>query len=86
MSATETAHGHRLTVYVPKPLYRRLKAEAAERKTSLGKVVRERLEQEQRRVTPLDILGDLVGSVRGGPPDLSANERYLEGLGDDLAR
>lgn len=86
MSTTETAKGHRLTVYVPKPLYRRLKSEAARRETSLGKIVRERLEQEQRQVTALDILGDLIGSVKGGPSDLSGNDKYLEGLGDDLAR
>ena len=86
MSATHTSNGHRLTVYVPKPLYRRLKAEAGHRKATLGQVVRERLEQGQRQITALDILGDLVGSLKGGPSDLSSNDKYLEGLGDDTAR
>jgi hypothetical protein len=86
MSARKASNGHRLTVYVPKPLYRRLKTEAVNRKASIGELVRKRLEQDQRQVTPLDILGDLVGSVKGGPSDLSGNDKYLEGLGNDIAR
>ena len=86
VSTNYAGNGHRLTVYVPKPLYRRLKAEASNRKATLGQIVRERLEQDRRQVTALDILGDLVGSVRGGPADLSSNDKYLEDLGNDNTR
>lgn len=31
--------------------------------------------------TIFDIAPHLVGSIKGGPPDLSSNKKYLEGLG-----
>lgn len=77
--------GHRLTVYLPQPLYRRIKAEAKARKLTIGKVVRERLES-QKKLTGFDILGDLIGSVKGGPPDLSTNPKWMEGFGEDVQR
>ena len=29
---------------------------------------------------------DLAGSVKGGPPDLASNKKYLEGLGESSMR
>lgn len=30
----------------------------------------------------LEVAGDLVGCVKGGPPDLSTNKKYMEGYGE----
>lgn len=46
---------------------------------------RMRLQQTdmQRTPTALELAGDLVGSIKGGPGDLSINPRYMEGFGED---
>lgn len=36
---------------------------------------------ERRRPSALDLAGHSVGRFRGGPRDLSANARHLEGFG-----
>jgi len=33
-------------------------------------------------VSALEAAGDLVGCVKGGPPDLSTNKQYMEGFGE----
>jgi Protein of unknown function (DUF2281) len=33
-------------------------------------------------VSALEVAGDLVGCLEGGPPDLSVNKKYLEGFGN----
>lgn len=71
--------GHRLTVYLPKPLYRRLQTEAKKRKATLGKIVREYLGQNQ--LTAFDVIGDLTGSLASGIGDLSHNPNYLKNFG-----
>lgn len=71
--------GHRLTVYLPKPLYRRLQTEAKKRKSTLGKVVRERLEKNP--LTAWDVMSDLAGSVSSGKGDLSCNPNYFKNFG-----
>jgi excisionase family DNA binding protein len=35
--------------------------------------------------TIFDIAPHLVGSIKGGPPDLSSNKKYLDGLGTKKA-
>lgn len=37
--------------------------------------------KEQPFKTIFDIAPDLIGRIKGGPPDLSSNKKYLEGLG-----
>jgi hypothetical protein len=32
-------------------------------------------------LSALEVAGDLVGCLDGGPPDLSVNKKYLEGFG-----
>ncbi len=85
-TATAKSSGHRLTIYLPQPLYRRFKAEAAARKSTIGKVVRERLEAEEEKLSVVERFGDLVGSVKGGPTDLSTNPKWMEGFGEDVRR
>jgi hypothetical protein len=71
-----------LTVRLPEELAAEIEAEASERKVSKSDVVRERLERGQkegRRVDPLHMIRDLVGSVEGLPPDLSSRKKmYLK--------
>ena len=43
--------------------------------------VLDEVEQEQPRVSVLEAAGDLIGSLEGGPEDLSSNPKYLEGYG-----
>jgi hypothetical protein len=70
---------------LPAELRRRLAEEARRRRTSQGAVIRESLkatllEQPAARgeLTCADLAGDLIGSFRGGPADLSTNKRYLD--------
>ena len=35
---------------------------------------------------PFRRIADLAGSVKGGPPDLASNKKYLEGLGESSMR
>jgi Arc/MetJ-type ribon-helix-helix transcriptional regulator len=71
-----------LTVRLPEPLVAEIEAESRGRKCSKSDVVRERLQQagpaRRARSTQLSAINDLIGSVGGLPPDLSAQKkRYL---------
>lgn len=74
-----------LTVRVPEPLAAEIEAESRGRKISKSDVVRERLQfvpGPRRQAAPLDAIADLIGSVDGLPPDLSARKkRYLRAMG-----
>jgi hypothetical protein len=42
------------------------------------------LSQEQEQpMSVLEAAGDLIGSLQGGPPDLSYNPKYMEGFGQE---
>lgn len=75
-----------LTVRLPEPLAAAIEAESRQRKLSKSDVVRERLERASALVrepgaAPYAI-ADLIGSVNGLPPDLSAHKkRYLRVTG-----
>ena len=77
-----------LTVRLPEPLAADIAAESRERGISKSDVVRERLQTAQaskRRVTGLEDIADLVGSVDGLPADLSARKKhYLKTTGYGL--
>ncbi|MCC6775901.1 MAG: ribbon-helix-helix protein, CopG family [Hyphomicrobiales bacterium] len=82
-----------LTVRLPEGLVAQIEAESRRRKLSKSDVVRERLAEAEkpRRGQPplLDAIADVVGSVDGLPPDLSARKKkYLKstGYGDKRAR
>ena len=70
---------------LPAELRRRLAEEARRRRVSQGAVIRESLQTAlvdrpaaRGELTCADLAGDLVGSFRGGPRDLSTNKRYLD--------
>jgi hypothetical protein len=71
-----------LTVRLPDSLVTEIEHESRARRVSKSDVVRERLGQKSRpaakRGTMRELLGGLIGSVEGLPPDLSRNKRkYL---------
>jgi Arc/MetJ-type ribon-helix-helix transcriptional regulator len=73
-----------ITVRLPEPLAAEIEAESRVRKISKSDVVRERLQHasEGRQSAPLEAIADLVGSVDGLPPDLSARKKwYLKATG-----
>jgi Arc/MetJ-type ribon-helix-helix transcriptional regulator len=73
-----------LTVRLPEALVAQIEAESRERKLSKSDVVRERLSRpaDVRRPAALAAIADLVGSVNGLSPDLSARKKgYLKATG-----
>jgi Arc/MetJ-type ribon-helix-helix transcriptional regulator len=81
-----------LTVRLPETLVAQIEAESRERKLSKSDVVRERLSHtvrmDRQRPASLEAIADLIGSVKGLPPDLSARKKqYLKaGYGRKRAR
>lgn len=70
-----------LTVRLPEKVVAEIEAESRQRKVSKSDVVRERLTipyqtTNRKKVNTLDLIGDLIGSVNGLPPDLSARTDY----------
>ncbi len=73
-----------LTVRLPEPLVNEIEAESRARKLSKSDVVRERLGSAagRHRPDPLAGIADLIGSVAGLRPDVSARKkRYLKTTG-----
>jgi Arc/MetJ-type ribon-helix-helix transcriptional regulator len=75
-----------LTVRLPEPLVAEIEVESRGRGCSKSDIVRERLQRAARpagrRSGVLDAIADLIGSVDGLPPDLSARKkRYLKTTG-----
>jgi Arc/MetJ-type ribon-helix-helix transcriptional regulator len=72
-----------LTVRLPDAVVSEIEEESRKRKVSKSDVVRDRLTspaRSRRRTT--DSIADLIGSVRGLPPDLSSRKKkYLETAG-----
>ena len=72
-----------ISLKLPDPLLLEVEAEAKRRGLSKSALVRESLESTLRRqrgkkrVSCLDLVGDLVGKFKG-PPDLSTNSKYLD--------
>ena len=72
-----------LTVRLPEALVAQIEAESRRRKLSKSDIVRERLARgsdgPQPRPPSLEAIADLIGSVSGLPPDLSARKgHYLK--------
>jgi Arc/MetJ-type ribon-helix-helix transcriptional regulator len=72
-----------LTVRLPEALVIEIEAESRGRNLSKSDVVRERLSLDtgsrRRQSASLDAIADLIGSVDGLPPDLSARrKKYLK--------
>jgi Arc/MetJ-type ribon-helix-helix transcriptional regulator len=72
-----------LTVRLPDAVVSEIEEESRKRKVSKSDVVRDRLTspaRSRRRTT--DSIADLIGAVRGLPPDLSSRKKkYLETAG-----
>jgi Arc/MetJ-type ribon-helix-helix transcriptional regulator len=71
-----------LTIRLPEVLVAEVERESSSRRVSKSDVVRQRLRQPQRAApaggTMIDLVGDLLGSARGLPADLSSNKKkYL---------
>lgn len=72
-----------LTVRLPEALAAQIEAESRKRKLSKSDFVREHLSaiigQARERAPSLDVIADLIGSVKGLPADLSSNKKkYLK--------
>ena len=81
---TKEPSGKYVTIYLNRTLYRQFLREALARKSTVGKVIKERLlEKEPTKLSIYDRVRHLIGKV-DGPPDLSTNPKYLEGFGEDL--
>lgn len=39
--------------------------------------------EQKQPISALELAGDLVGCLEGGPPDLSTNKKYMEGFGQE---
>ncbi len=79
-----------LTLKLPEELAQRLARVAERRGITKSEAAREALarfvaEPEPKAYGPsaLDLAGDLVGAVTGGPADLSTNPRHLDDFGRD---
>ena len=77
-----------LTVKVSRELEREIDRLARQDRISRSELVRRamtqyitRRDRSPRLRTPADLAADLIGSIRGTPPDLSSNPRYLKDLG-----
>lgn len=76
-----------LSLKVPEALDRKLTAVVKRRGVRKSAVVRQALEQyldesgEIRNGSFLELAGDLVGSIKDAPADLSTNPRYLADFG-----
>jgi predicted DNA-binding protein len=81
---TEGTPVRTVTIKLPDSLARRLQQTVARRGATQSEVIREALEAHLAAPSAgscLELVGDLAGSVRRGPPDLSSNKRRLKGFG-----
>jgi len=88
MGAAMATQG-RLTIRVDKKLRAKLATLAKQRGESESEVARAAIESFIESSLPQESCYDIamrlgiIGCVKGGPPDLSTNPKYLEGLGRD---
>ncbi len=77
-----------ISLKLPDELMARLATEAATRRVTRTRIVRESLERELPRPQPdpevscYDLAWDLIGSVEGLPADIATNPRYMDGYGE----
>ena len=75
-----------VTVKLPPSLSSQLAAEARQKRVSKSALIRDSLERryangKSRRPTVGDLTRHLAGKLKGAPPDLSTNKKYMEGFG-----
>ena len=77
-----------VSLKLPDDIAARLKLEARARKSTLAKLAREVLEKSLPEIEPpsdksvYDGLRHVIGSIRGLPPDVATNPKYMEGFGE----
>ncbi|MFZ2006678.1 MAG: hypothetical protein WB697_18605 [Stellaceae bacterium] len=84
----------RTTIDLPDDLFRRAKSEAALRGQKFKDLVEEGLraviddpnphqkpDEKPKRVSAHDLLKDLCGIIKEGPPDLATNPKHFEDFG-----
>ncbi|MFT4046165.1 MAG: CopG family transcriptional regulator [Solimonas sp.] len=79
-----------ISLKVPRKLDSRLtrasKAQGVSKSEFVRRAVEKALDEAAapaQKPTLLELAGDLIGSVKFGPPDLSTNPKYMEGYGED---
>ena len=72
-----------VSIKLPSDLDRELTVLARKRRSTRSAVVRDALNAYSRktRKSVIAAAGDLVGSLKGGPPDLSVGSRYMISYG-----
>ena len=76
-----------ISLKLPDELHDRLVKAANEKKLSKSEVLRAAIESYllqangRKRLTMWDLVGDLGGSLKDGPPDLATYPKYMEGFG-----
>jgi len=76
-----------ISLKLPDDLLADLEREAKARRLTKSVLVRQSLETALRRrprraASCYDLARDLAGSVKGLPPDLAHNPRYMDGFGE----
>ena len=77
-----------ITCKIPRQLDALLAAEARKKRVSKSQIVREAIQDRVKRrkgkeaPRAIDLVKDLMGSIKGGPRDISTNPKYLEGFGE----
>ena len=86
---SDTMSSQRITIRISESLVKRLKKHAGMRRRSESALVREALESYLGEASTSSSAYDLareaglIGCVRGGPSDLSANRKHFEGFGQN---
>ena len=75
-----------ISIKLPPQLDSRLSALVMQEKTTRSRLIREIIERHMHEVRPvkdsaLARAGDLVGSIKGTPRDLSTNPKHMKGFG-----
>ena len=76
-----------ISLKVPESLAREVAQEARRRGVTKSELIRSAVEQAvsvgraRRKPTCLELAREFCGCVKGGPPDLSTNPKYMEGYG-----
>jgi len=87
MSVLHERNTTAIVVRVPKSLNARLEGAAKRDRKSKSAFIREVLESHvgvpkgKRRPSLMDLAGDLIGSLSGGPTDLASNPKHMEDFG-----
>jgi hypothetical protein len=77
-----------LTVKIPEALGRSIASAARRERVTKSELVRRAMAkyvaqngEDHKFQSAMDLAGDLIGSVRGGPVDLATNAKYMDDYG-----